>query len=60
SSLVYNSVDSIPTALNSELIVMKTETLDLNTSYGATTAHVAGPEKDSAAAVLLIQEWWGI
>lgn len=39
---------------------MKTETLDLNTSYGATTAHVAGPEKDSAAAVLLIQEWWGI
>jgi carboxymethylenebutenolidase len=39
---------------------MKTETLDLNTSYGATTAHVAHPEKDSAAAVILIQEWWGI
>src|SRR6185369_13946870 len=39
---------------------MKTETLDLNTSYGATTAHVARPETDAAAAVILIQEWWGI
>ncbi|MBA2703055.1 MAG: dienelactone hydrolase family protein [Blastocatellia bacterium] len=39
---------------------MKTETLDLNTSRGATTAYVARPEQDSAAAVLLIQEWWGI
>lgn len=39
---------------------MKTETLDLNTSRGATTAHVARPEKDSAAAVILIQEYWGI
>lgn len=39
---------------------MKTETLDLNTSYGATTAYVARPEIDSAAAVILIQEWWGI
>src|SRR6185369_13111790 len=39
---------------------MKTETLDLNTSYGATTAHVAQPEKDSATAFILIQEWWGI
>src|SRR6476620_12739439 len=39
---------------------MKTEKLDLNTSYGSTTAYVARPEKDSAAAVILIQEWWGI
>src|SRR6185503_10193183 len=39
---------------------MKTETLNLNTSRGATTAHVALPENDSAAAVILIQEWWGI
>jgi len=39
---------------------MKTETLNLNTSHGATTAHVARPEKDSAAAVILIQEYWGI
>jgi carboxymethylenebutenolidase len=39
---------------------MKTETLDLNTSYGSTTAYVARPEQDSAAAVILIQEWWGI
>ena len=39
---------------------MKTETLNLNPSRGATTAHVARPETDIAAAVLLIQEWWGI
>ncbi len=39
---------------------MKTETLDLNPSLGATTAHVARPETETAAAVLLIQEWWGI
>ena len=39
---------------------MKTEILNLNTSRGATTAHVALPENDSAAAVILIQEWWGI
>ena len=39
---------------------MKTDTLDLNTSYGSTAAYVARPEQDSAAAVVLIQEWWGI
>jgi len=39
---------------------MKTETLNLNTSRGATTAHVARPENDPTAAVVLIQEWWGI
>jgi carboxymethylenebutenolidase len=39
---------------------MKTETLNLNTSHGATTAHVARPDNDTAAAVILIQEWWGI
>jgi carboxymethylenebutenolidase len=39
---------------------MKTETLNLNTSRGATTAHVARPENDTTAAVMLIQEWWGI
>src|SRR5882672_1091634 len=39
---------------------MKTETLNLNTSRGATTAHVARPENDTAACVVLIQEWWGI
>ena len=39
---------------------MKTETLNLNTSRGATTAHVARPENDTTAAVVLIQEWWGI
>jgi carboxymethylenebutenolidase len=39
---------------------MKTETLNLNTSRGATTAHVACPDNDTVAAVILIQEWWGI
>ena len=39
---------------------MKTETLNLNPSLGATTAHVARPDNDTAAAVVLIQEWWGI
>jgi carboxymethylenebutenolidase len=39
---------------------MSTETLSLTTSGGATTAHVARPEKDANAAIVLIQEWWGI
>jgi carboxymethylenebutenolidase len=39
---------------------MKTETLNVNTSRGTTTAHIARPETDTAAAVLLIHEWWGI
>jgi carboxymethylenebutenolidase len=39
---------------------MKTETLNLNTSGGATIAHVARPDTDTAAAVILIHEWWGI
>lgn len=39
---------------------MKTETINLNPSRGATTAHVARPENEATAAVVLIQEWWGI
>jgi carboxymethylenebutenolidase len=39
---------------------MKTENPDLTTSRGATTAHVALPEADTTAAIILIQEWWGI
>ena len=39
---------------------MKTETLNLETSRGTSTAHVARPETDTAAAVVLIHEWWGI
>ena len=39
---------------------MKTETLNLTTSGGATTAHVARPDNDTTAAVILIHEWWGI
>ncbi|MBV9209984.1 MAG: dienelactone hydrolase family protein [Acidobacteria bacterium] len=39
---------------------MKTDTMKLETSYGATTAHVASPDAEANAAVILIQEWWGI
>jgi carboxymethylenebutenolidase len=39
---------------------MNIETLNLTTSNGATTAHVARPATESAAGVVLIQEWWGI
>jgi carboxymethylenebutenolidase len=40
---------------------MKTETLQLETANGATTAHVALPaEMNGRSAVILIHEWWGI
>jgi carboxymethylenebutenolidase len=39
---------------------MKVESLNLNTSRGATTAYVARPQTEFDAAVILIQEWWGI
>jgi carboxymethylenebutenolidase len=39
---------------------MNTETLNLATSLGPTTAHVARPQKDVSAAIVLIHEWWGI
>jgi carboxymethylenebutenolidase len=39
---------------------MKTETLNLNTSGGVTTAYVARPDNETTSAVILIQEWWGI
>lgn len=39
---------------------MKTELLNLDTPGGATTACVARPDNDTTAAVILIQEYWGI
>src|SRR6266550_1736924 len=39
---------------------MKIESLNLNTSHGATKAYVARPEVEASTAVVLIQEWWGI
>ena len=39
---------------------MNTETLNLNTSRGETTAVFARPAGDATAAVILIHEWWGI
>ena len=40
---------------------MKTETLSFDTAGGETTAYVAMPDNsDSAKAVILIQEWWGL
>lgn len=40
--------------------IMRTETLNLNPSRGATTAFVARPQSETTAAVILIHEWWGI
>lgn len=41
---------------------MKTETLEINTKKGGTTAYVALPDETSAdtKAVVLIQEYWGL
>ena len=39
---------------------MNAESLNLSTSRGATTAYVARPQGEFHAAVILIQEWWGI
>jgi carboxymethylenebutenolidase len=39
---------------------MKTETINVKISRGPTTAFVARPDGDTTAAVLVIQEWWGI
>jgi carboxymethylenebutenolidase len=39
---------------------MNVESLNVSTSNGATTAYVARPDGEVTAAVVLIQEWWGI
>ncbi len=41
---------------------MKTETLNIDTANGATTAYVAMPDNrdENTKAVILIQEWWGL
>jgi len=40
---------------------MKTETINLKTSFGQTTAYAASPEvAEPRASVILIHEWWGI
>ena len=39
---------------------MNSKTLNLTTTWGATTAYVAQPREEAAAAVVLIHEWWGI
>ena len=39
---------------------MQTQTLNLNPPRGATTAYVAIPDTETRAAVILIQEYWGI
>jgi carboxymethylenebutenolidase len=39
---------------------MNVESLNLDTSRGATTAHVARPQKETEAGVILIQEYWGV
>src|SRR4030095_4767237 len=39
---------------------MQTETLNLNPPLGATTAYAVIPDNEPTAAVILIQEYWGI
>jgi carboxymethylenebutenolidase len=39
---------------------MNTQTLSFETANGPTTAYVARPAAESAKAVLVIQEWWGL
>ena len=39
---------------------MNAESLNLSTSSGATTAYVTRPHEPVSAAVILIQEYWGI
>ena len=39
---------------------MRVETLDLSTAQGPASAYVARPQEDANAAVILIQEYWGI
>jgi carboxymethylenebutenolidase len=41
---------------------MKTETINIDTANGATSAYVAMPDEtnDDTRAVILIQEWWGL
>jgi carboxymethylenebutenolidase len=39
---------------------MKVESLNLATSRGATTAHIARPDSGVDAGVILIQEYWGV
>jgi carboxymethylenebutenolidase len=39
---------------------VRVESLNLNTTAGATTVYVDRPETDTTNAVILIHEWWGI
>lgn len=39
---------------------MPTETLNIETANGPTTAYVARPEEGGEKTVILIQEWWGL
>ena len=37
---------------------MRVESLNINTTQGATTAYVDRPQEDSDVAIVLIQEYW--
>jgi len=39
---------------------MRSETLNIDTANGPTTAYVARPDGGDGKAVVLIQEWWGL
>ena len=39
---------------------MTTESIDLSTANGDTTAYVALPDEPNGKGVLVVQEWWGV
>lgn len=39
---------------------MRTDTLNIETANGPTTAYVARPDEGGEKTVILIQEWWGL
>lgn len=39
---------------------MKTETLQIDTANGPTTAYAAMPDGGSDKAIIVVQEWWGL
>jgi len=42
------------------LKLMRTETLDIQTANGPTTAYIARPDQGGDKTIILIQEWWGL
>jgi carboxymethylenebutenolidase len=57
--VTLKTAQTLPT-LSTEETIVRVETLNVNTTFGATTAYVDRPAQDTDLAVILIQEYWGI